>query len=193
MAMGSAITDPGGGASKPTLSYARSVKNTKFQRLNRNILEIVLEKKIHQKTISVKCDDVSKICEIVGIRVGTETEGYQAHYNRQTITLSIWIKPGIGLERFVSENNTQYSSDLTITQVRPANRREVMLLITGLSFNTPDTQVKHYVESFRAKMISVEPVYGVYREGPWRGQYNGERRYKVDFTNQSMKMGPTIS
>ena len=176
MAMGSAITDPGGGASKPTLSYARSVKNTRFQRLNRNILEIVLEKKIHQKTISVKCDDVSKICEIVGIRVGTETEGYQAHYNRQTITLSIWIKPGIGLERFVSENNTQYSSDLTITQVRPANRREVMLLITGLSFNTPDSQVKPYVESFGAKMISVEPVYGVYREGPWRGQYNGERR-----------------
>ena len=73
--------------------------------------------------------------------------------------------------------------------MRPANRRVVTVLITGLSFNTPDSQVKHYIESFGAKMVGIEPIYGVYKEGPWRGQYNGERRYKVDFSEQIIPMG----
>ena len=83
-----------------------------------------------------------------------------------------------------------FSGDLTIIQVRPARRREVTLLITGLPFNTPDLQVKHYVEAFGAKVMDSEPKYGVHKEGPWRGQYNGERRYQAVFTRQIIPMGP---
>ena len=28
-----------------------------------------------------------------------------------------------------------------------------------------------------------------YKEGPWRGQYNGDRRYSVDFSAQIQPMG----
>ena len=177
--MGSTTIDPG----------ARSVKSKRFEKLNRNILEIILEKKVQQKTVNINCEQVVKICDLVGIRVGTETEGYQAHYNRKSINLSVWAKDGVGLERFVTDKPKEFSSDLTITQVRPAYRKEVTLLVTGLSFNTPDGQVKHYIESFGGKMVGVEPVYGVYRDGPWKGQCNGDRKYKVDFTNQRMPMG----
>ena len=38
-------------------------------------------------------------------------------------------------------------------------------------------------------MTGVEPIYGVFKDGPLRGQYNSERRYKVDFTQQIMPMG----
>ena len=183
--MGSTV-DPGGGN---TATYARSVKTNKFQKLNRNVLQIVLEKKMIQKNVNLNCAQVVKICEIVGIRVGSETEGYQAHYNRKNITLSVWAKDGVSLERFVTDQSREFSGDLTITQVRPAYRREVTLIITGLSFNTPDSQVKHYVESFGGKMVGIEPIYGVYRDGPWKGQYNGDRRYKVDVTGQIIPMG----
>ena len=129
-----------------------------------------------QKNVSINGEDVSKICEIVGIKVGQETQGYQTHYGRKIITVAVWAKPGLSLERFVMEQAKDFNSDLAISQVRPAKRREVTLLVTGLTFNTPDAQVKHYVESFGAKFVNAEPVYGVYHEGPWKGQYNGERR-----------------
>ena len=95
----------------------------------------------------------------------------------------------MSLKRFLTGNSMKFSTDLTIMQVKPAQRREVVLLITGLPFTTPDTQVKHYFEAFGVKFTDAEPIYGVYKEGPWRGQYNGERRYKADFSNQIIAMG----
>ena len=187
--MATGFLDPGGGNSHPP-SYANRVRNFRFQSLDRNILEIVLEKKILQKNINIKGEDVSRICETVGIKVGQETEGYQAHYGRKNITIAVWAKQGVSLERFISENSKDFSNDLTISQVRPAKRREVTLLISGLNFNTPDEQVKHYVEHFGVRFVNVEPVYGVHHEGPWKGQYNGEKRYKVAFTDQVIPMGP---
>ena len=135
-AIGSNAIDPGGGSAP--ISYARSVKATKFQKLNRNILEIYMEKKMIQKAVSLKCEDVSRICERVGIRVGMDTEGYQVNFNRKSITLSIWAKDGVSLERFVDDQPREFSNDLTITQVMPAHRREVIAVITGLSFDTPE-------------------------------------------------------
>ena len=132
---------------------------------------------------------MAKISHMVGIKVRSETEGYQAHYSRKVITLAVWAKAGVSLEKLIRDDHSEFNRDLTIIQVRPARRREVTLLITGLPFNTPDAQVKHYVESFEAKINGSEPTYGVHKEGPWRGQYNGERRYKAVFTNQIVPMG----
>ena len=153
------------------------------------MLEIILEKKIIEKHSTLTGEEVSRLCDIIRLKVGDQTKGYQVTYSRKIITLSVWAKQGVSLERCVTEQPKEFTSDLTITQVKPANRRDVLLLITGLPFDTPDTQVKHYVESFGAKFKNIEPIYGVYREGPWRGQYNGERRYKVDFTSQTLPMG----
>ena len=111
--MASKAIDPGGGNAPP--SYARSLKTSKFQKLDRNILVITLEKKMSQKTVSLSCEDVSRLCNIVGMRVGIDTEGYQAHYNRKGITISIWAKPGVSLEKFANDNPMEFSGDLTIT------------------------------------------------------------------------------
>ena len=166
LTMSTHFVAPGGGTIRPN-SYAKRLKTTKFEKLNRNLLEILLEKKTIQKNVNINGEEVAKVCQIIGLKVGSDTEGYQAHYNRKVITLAVWAKAGVSLEKFVREDPIEFNGDLTITQVRSARRREVTLLITGLPFNTPDAQVKHYVESFGAKINDSEPTYGVHKEGPW--------------------------
>ena len=38
-------------------------------------------------------------------------------------------------------------------------------------------------EQFGGKVKSQEAIDGVYGEGQWKGKFNGERRYKVNFSN----------
>ena len=181
--------DPGGGKGPP--SYASRVKSTinKHQKLDRNVLDIIIEKNNKDQIIHLNGDEVARVCTLVGIHVGGETEGYQVNYSGKVITLSVWAKPAVSLERFVSEEAKALTPELTITSVRPAVKREVTVLVTGLHFNTSDDMVKEYLECFGAKVSGSEPVYGVHKEGPWKGQYNGDRRYKADFSGQLLSMG----
>ena len=159
--MGSGDFDPGGGKKPPTYANSVKVNKKKFEKLNRNVLEIVLEKNVNNY-VSLNGDLVAKICEVVGIKPGDQTEGYQVHYRGSLITVSVWAKQAIGLEKLVTEESRQVvDTDLVITQVRPAVRREVLVLITGLPFNTPYNQVTHHLECFGAKVAGKEPIYGV--------------------------------
>ena len=76
------FVDPGGGPGDPP-TYAKRLKITKFEQLNRNVLEIVLEKKVTQKNVTISGEEVSRVCHMARIKVGDEPEGYQAHYVQQ--------------------------------------------------------------------------------------------------------------
>ena len=184
--MGSGHLDPGG----RKVSYANSLKSNmkKYEKLERNVLLIEIEKKIQNAFVNLNGDLVADICQVVGIKPGVETEGYQVHYGKG-VTVAVWAKQAINLERYVTEERRDFNNDLVITSVRPAVRKEVLVLVSGLSFNTPDEQVKDYISCFGAKLAGGEPVYGVHKNGPWKGQYNGERRYRADFSSQVMPMG----
>ena len=186
--MASNNVDPGGGNHPP--SYSSRVKKniSSYKKLDRNVLIVFIEKKSQEDVLYLNGDQVSNVCALIGLSVTCDTQGYQAQYGRKGITLSVWCKPGVSLERLVTEEPRVFTDQLTITSVRPAVRREVSVLVTGLHFNTPDTQVKEYLESFGAK-VSGEPVYSVHKEGPWKGQFNGDRRYRADFTSQKLPMG----
>ena len=103
--------------------------------------------------------------------------------------MAVWAKQAINLEKFISEEHKELGDGLVMTQVRPAIRRELTALVTGLPFTTPDSQVIHYFESFGAKVVSKEAKYGVFKEGPWKNQYNGDRMFKVDFSSLKCPMG----
>ena len=118
-----------------------------------------MEKTDESQYLSLNGDQVASVCQLVGVQVGRETEGYQLHYSGKVITMSVWMKQAVSLEKFIREQRREFTSDLTITQVRPAVRREVTVLVTGLPFNTPDLQVTEYIESFGAKIVGGEPVY----------------------------------
>ena len=143
--------DRGGGTSTPLPSYASRVKKSKFELLNRNILEVIVEKKIKNQFVNLNGDAVARICHVIGIKPECDTEGYQVHYRGGYISVALWVKEAVGLEKFVSEEAREVGEDLLVTQVRPAMRREVSALITGLPFNIPDNQVIHYIECFLRK------------------------------------------
>ena len=184
-------TGPGGGSGPPPPSYANRVKQNmlKIKSLERNVLDITIEKNDQHQIVNLSGEEVERVCQLIGMRCGAETEGYQVQYRGKYITVSVWAKPRIGLERFNSEGPIVFSEDLMITSVRPAASKEVMVLFTGLPFNTPDEMVKEYLECFGAKLKTGVPTLGRYTGGPWKGQYNGERRYRADFSNQVVPMG----
>ena len=155
-----------------------------YKKLDCNVLIICIEKKNHEDIIYLTGEQVASVCGVVGLSVTSDTQGYQTQYGSSVITLSVWAKAGVSLERLVTEEPREFSDQLTILSVRPA----VSVLVTGLHFNTPDIQVREYIESFGAK-VTGEPVYGIHREGPWKGQYNGDRRYRADFSSQVLPMG----
>ena len=71
-------------------------------------------------------------------------------------------------------------------QIRPAIRKDVSLTVSGLDFNTADSLIFEYIQKFGATIVSNNVVYSKYNEGPFKGKYNGERKYSVNFTNGNM-------
>ena len=67
------------------------------------------------------------------------------------------------------------------SSIRPAGRREVTVNVTGLDFNTPDSLIIDYIRKFGGIMASNNVIYDKYLDGPFKGKYNGNRKYLVDF------------
>ena len=85
--MGSTDFDPGGRYKPP--SYANSVRNKKYEKLKRNVLQIVIEKKMQSHFLTLNGELVAGICEAVGLKPGVETEGYQVQYRGKSITICV--------------------------------------------------------------------------------------------------------
>ena len=71
----------------------------------------------------------------------------------------------------------------------PAGRKDVIVTFAGVDFNTPDTLIQEYIMKFGGKMVSQTVTYGRYKQGPFIGKVNNERKYQVDFSDSTMKMG----
>ena len=80
------------------------------------------------------------------------------------------------------------NKELRTGMIRPAGRTDVTVSIFVLDVNTPDTFVFDYLNKF-GTVVKNEVIYGRYTEGPFRGKFNGDRRYQVDFTQSEMAMG----
>ena len=102
--------------------------------------------------------------------------------------MGIELKVGINPEKYGSRERRTVSDSLKIIHTRPEISREVQMMVVGLPFNAPDSLVHEQVELFDGK-VKGNPVQGTYKVGPWRGQYNGDRRYTVDFSGQILPMG----
>ena len=62
------------------------------------------------------------------------------------------------------------------------------LISTGLDFNTPDTFVFDYLSKF-GRIVTQNVIYSKYTEGPFRGKYDGARKYNIDFSDSGIVMG----
>ena len=180
-----------GGVNKtpwPPDTYANSVNAKKHKKLNRNVINVILEK-LRSEQYNFGDELVGEICQVIGVNVGTQTMGYQVHFTPREITLSVVLRPEIGAERFCSQEVKHVRDGLRIVAVKPDNLRVVKLRIVGLYFNTPDSLVIEYLENFGIKVTSQTSNMDTYREGPWRGQLNGERVYQAEVHSQKCPMG----
>ena len=181
--------DPGGSAIQPpTATYADRLKSSvKYdQRLQRNILEIILE---HEKSeaesfIDLKEENMKQLFETLGIDIQNELEGYQIKFEK----VFVWLKKGVNLDKFCKEEKIRVLPGISTSYIKPAGRSDVTVTVVGLNFNTPDTFVMEYIKNF-GRIVSNSVIYGKYIEGPFKGKFNGERKYQVDFSEQKLSMG----
>ena len=159
------------------------------RRLNRNILEISLEKFDKQITSQeVSDENVATLFKTLGIDIVVQLEGYQIQNKGSYSVISVWFKQGINVEKFCKDVSIRINSELRTGLIRPAGNSEVTVTISGLDFNTPDTFVIDYLNKFGVvKNKSV--IYTRFESGPFKGKFTGERKYQVDFSDSSTHMG----
>ena len=188
------VPPDGGGGQKlqpeRSKTYADRLKtNVKYdQRLKRNVLEITLEKTEEGADLNVDQDCIARVFKTIGISISEHVEGYQVHFKGKHNIISVWMKEGINVEKFCREDNIKVSQGLMTGMIRPAGRKDVFVTISGLDFNTPDTFIFNYLSKF-GRVMNQNVIYSKYREGPFKGKFNGERKYNMDFTESSQPMG----
>ena len=125
-----------------TMSYADRLKtNVRHdQRLKRNVLEITIEK---EKEVRIELDPatVARIMHSIGLDIGNQVEGYQIIYGKVCI-ISVWVVKGVYLDRFCQRENIIVSKGVVTGTIGPAGRRDVIVTVAGVDFDTPDTLIQ---------------------------------------------------
>ena len=172
------------------LSYADRLKtNVKFdQRLKRNVLEIEIEKVDKEADIVLSDDLVARVTRSIGLDISSQIEGYQVQYGR-TPVIHVWCSPGVDVMKYCFKESISISKGISTGRIRPAGKRDVMVSVTGLNFNTPDSLVQKYIKKFGGRLVTEQVIYGKFSEGPFTGKYNGDRHYQVDFSDAHTSMG----
>ena len=98
------------------------------------------------------------------------------------------MSAGINLDRFCKDLNIKVKDGIMTGMIRPAGKTDVTVKIDGLDFNTPDPFVMDYLSKFGTVKTNTV-IYGKYDTGPFKGKYNGDRRYQVDFSRAQKQMG----
>ena len=73
--------------------------------------------------------------------------------------------------------------------IRPAGKHDVMVTVSHLYWNTPDSLVQDYIQKFRGKLMTTGVVYTSYKQSAFIGKLNGDRQCLVNFSKATMKMG----
>ena len=137
--------DPGGGgmvtntASKSRGSWAEVLGSTLSPGLNKNILEVVLEKDQRGGFI-VSDHDCARVMNKIGLdmRPGVNVESVQICPNGREVIL-ITLKPEIPAGKFCRHEVFEVtSSGIRAVNIKPVGKREAVVTIRGLHPNTKD-------------------------------------------------------
>ena len=108
------------------------------QRLKRNVLKINLEKE--EISQSVEYDVIEKLFSKLGIKI-QDVEGVQVIPPKSPRKVFVWFHPGVDLNKFCYNDSYRMSPGVKTGVIKPMDRREVEVLVKGLSINTPDASV----------------------------------------------------
>ena len=161
-------------------SWAQRLGNGIEPHLNKNILEVILEKDF-RGGFSLSDTECAKFLVKLGLdlRSGEQIEGLQVCPNGRGIVY-ITLKETIDPSKFYRFDVIEVStSGIRATQVRQAGKRDVTVTIKGIHPNTRDDVVLEYLEKF-GNLVTRRVVYGVFQEGPLKGIKNGDRCYRLE-------------
>ena len=178
------------GAASAAPSYANKLKtNIRFdQRLKRNVLEIHIEKSDKFAQVDLSGDTMVRVLKSIGMNLNTELEGSFVVYGNTPVIIAL-CREGVNLEKFCLTESIAITKNMSTGIIRPAGKRDVMVTVCGLHWNTPDSLVQEYIQKFGGKLITSGVLYVKYKQGALTGKFNGERQYQVDFTGTTKKMG----
>ena len=86
------------------------------------------------------------------------------------------------MDRFCYQDSIKIADGVKTGMIKPMDRREVDVKISGINYNTPDSLVMEYLNK-HGHVVNPKVIYDTDKEGPFVGLFNGDRRYLVDFTN----------
>ena len=111
------------------MSYSDRLKtNVRFdQRLKRNVLEITLEKTDKDGEFDVDGEDVARVAKTLGIDILSQTQGYQLQYRGKFSVISVWMVPGINLDRFCKDINIRGTDNVMTGIIRPSDVLTMLL------------------------------------------------------------------
>ena len=180
--------DPG---VKSSLSYADKTKmNIRYdQKLKRNVLDIEVGKEKVEDEMILSEETVEKLLNKINMNIQTHVEGYQVSHGRKKAKIEVLCKSGLDLEQFCLQESIQVERGVKTNFIRPAGRRDVEVTVNGLGFNTPDSLIQEYIAKFGGELVTKDVIYERFVKGPFAGKVNGIRKYQVDFSKASGKMG----
>ena len=173
----------GGGRGQPRGSWAEMLTRNLPTKLKKNVLEIVLEKD-ERGSFIVSENDCAKAMRKIGIdaRPGVHVEEIQICPNGRGVIL-ITFKKDVPIEQFCRHDVIEVtSSGIRAVNIRPTNRREIVVNVRNIHPNTTDEGVMDYLSKF-GKLVTRKVIYGVYGDGPLKGFRNGDRSYKIELTS----------
>ena len=123
----------------------------------------------------------------VNSKPGVHVEEIQICPNGRGV-IFVTLRKDVAIEQFcrydvIEENNRGVHA----INMKPLNKREVIVSIKNIHPNTRDDIVLDYLSKY-GKISTNKVVYGVYSEGPLRGFRNGNRSYKLEL-NPSSNLG----
>ena len=166
--------DKGGGR-----TWAAMVGDSLSPSLNKNVLEIVLEKET-RGGFSVSELDCARVLRKLKLdsRPG-DIEQIQICPNGRGVIL-ITLKSEVNIEHLCGfDQFVVTESGIRVVMIKPSGKREVMVNMKGLHPNTSDKVVIDYLCKF-GKIASTRVSYGSFGDGPLKGIKNGDRSYRVE-------------
>ena len=167
-------------SAKRGLSWAERLGCSIPTSLNKNILEVVLEKDV-KGPFFVTEEDCARLLRKLGLdsKAGVQVEGVQICPGGKGV-IFITLKDGVRGENFCRYDVFELTADgIRSIMVKPAGKREVVVTLKGVHPNTRDNTVLDYLSKF-GKIVSTKAVHGTYISGPLQGIKNGDRSYKLE-------------
>ena len=162
-------------------SYAALLRSNLPAVLNKNVIEIMLEKDFGG-SFNVSVQDCARALIKLGINPGVQVESVQICPNGRGVVY-VTLKPEIPAESFCQHDVIQVTeSGIRVVQVKPSGKRDVIVTLKGIHPNTRDDGVMDYLTYF-GKITSTKVVKPVFGEGPLKGLGNGDRMYKLELSN----------